>query len=184
MYLQKVISRKTLFISFLLASWRLMMKIAGSGSKSGSESGSISQKHRSADPDPDPDPRQNFMDAQHWNQLNLPICCRALARREKMGSVRKVCPSTSASTLAWPSHVILHSQGYKAVLRIRDVYPGSRIRIFPHPGSRILDPGSKTAIKERGEKNLLYTFFCSYKFHKIENYFIFGMLKKKIWANF
>jgi len=22
-------------------------------------------------------------------------------------------------------------------LRIRDVYPGSRIRIFPHPGSRI-----------------------------------------------
>jgi hypothetical protein len=29
-----------------------------------------------------------------------------------MGSVRKVCPSTSASTLAWPSHVILHSQGY------------------------------------------------------------------------
>jgi len=29
------------------------------------------------------------------------------------------------------------------VLRIRDVYPGSRIRIFPHPGSRIPDLGSR-----------------------------------------
>jgi hypothetical protein len=37
------------------------------------------------------------------------------------------------------------------VLRIRDVYPGSRILIFTHPGSRIPDP--KTATKERGEKN-------------------------------
>jgi hypothetical protein len=36
------------------------------------------------------------------------------------------------------------------VLRIRDVYPGSRILIFTHPGSRIPDP--KTASKERGEK--------------------------------
>jgi hypothetical protein len=40
------------------------------------------------------------------------------------------------------------------VLRIRDVYPGSRILIFtipdPGPGSRIPDP--KTATKERGEK--------------------------------
>ncbi len=26
--------------------------------------------------------------------------------------------------------------------------------------------------------------FCSHKFHKTENYFIFEMLKKKIWANF
>jgi hypothetical protein len=30
-----------------------------------------------------------------------------------------------------------------SVLRIRDVYPGSRILIFTHPGSRIPDPGSK-----------------------------------------
>jgi hypothetical protein len=35
-------------------------------------------------------------------------------------------------------------------LWIRDVYPGSRILIFTHPGSRIPDP--KTATKERGEK--------------------------------
>jgi hypothetical protein len=46
----------------------------------------------------------------------------------------------------------------RAVLRIRDVYPGSRILIFTHPGSRIPDLGSripdpKTATKERGEKN-------------------------------
>jgi hypothetical protein len=39
-----------------------------------------------------------------------------------------------------------------SVLRIRDVYPGSRILIFTHPGSRIPDP--KTATKERGEKKI------------------------------
>ncbi len=40
-------------ISFLLASWRSMTKIAGFGS----ESGSINQRHGSADPDPDPPPK-------------------------------------------------------------------------------------------------------------------------------
>jgi hypothetical protein len=48
--------------------------------------------------------------------------------------------------------------------------------------SRIPDP--KTVTKERGEKKLLSYFFCSHKFHKFEYYFIFEMLKKKIWANF
>ncbi len=67
------------------------------------------------------------------------------------------------------------------MLRIRDVYPGSRILIFTHPGSRISDP--KTAKKERGKK-IVIPFFCSNKFYKIENYFVFEMLKKKIWANF
>ncbi len=66
----------------------------------------------------------------------------------------------------------------KPVLRIRDVYSGSRILIFTHPRSRIPDP--KTAAKEMGEKLLSYLFF----FHIIENYFILEMLKKKIWANF
>jgi hypothetical protein len=38
--------------------------------------------------------------------------------------------------------------------------------------------------QKRGiEKNLVSYLFCSHKFHKIENYFIFEMLKKKIWAN-
>jgi hypothetical protein len=60
-----------------------------------------------------------------------------------------------------------------------DFYP-SRIS---DPGSRIQDP--KTAKKERGEKKIYYhIFFCSHKFDKIEYYFIFEMLKKKIWANF
>jgi hypothetical protein len=47
----------------------------------------------------------------------------------------------------------------KTVWRIRDVYPGSRILIFTHPGSRI--PNPKTATKERGEKKLLSYLFCS-----------------------
>jgi len=38
----------------LLASWRSITKIEGSGSESESGSGSISQKHGSADPNPDP----------------------------------------------------------------------------------------------------------------------------------
>jgi hypothetical protein len=40
-----------------------------------------------------------------------------------------------------------------AVLRIRDVYPGSRILIFTHPGSRISDPGSKNSNKIEVKKN-------------------------------
>jgi hypothetical protein len=49
---------------------------------------------------------------------------------------------------------------------------------------RISDPGSKDSNKERNEKISCYTFFCCHKFHKIVNYFIFEMLKKKIWAIF
>ncbi len=59
-YKQKKLCEKT---SFLLASWRSMTKIAGSG---GSESGSISQRHGS----PDPDPPQNVMDPQNWCKVN------------------------------------------------------------------------------------------------------------------
>jgi hypothetical protein len=40
-------------------------------------------------------------------------------------------------------------------------------------------------IPDLGSKNIsCCTFFCSNKFHKIVNYFIFDMLKEKIWANF
>jgi hypothetical protein len=56
-----------------------------------------------------------------------------------------------------------------------DFYP-SQITV---PGSQI--PDTKTATKERGEKKCK---FCSHKFHKIVNYFIFEMLKKKIWPSF
>jgi hypothetical protein len=59
-----------------------------------------------------------------------------------------------------------------------DFYP-SRI---PDLGSRISDP--KTVTKERGEKKLLsYFFFVVTNFTKLI-IVIFGMLKKKIWANF
>ncbi len=57
--------QKKLFqkISFLLASWGPMTKIAGSGS------GSISQRHGSADPDP----HQNVMDPQHCSKHKEPV---------------------------------------------------------------------------------------------------------------
>ncbi len=78
------------------------------------------------------------------------------------------------------------------MLRIRDVYPGSRILIFTHPGSRIPDlgsripdPGSKNSNKrKRWKKIRCQTFYVATKFNKIVNYFSFEVLKKKIWANF
>ena len=48
------------------------------------------------------------------------------------------------------------------VLRIRDVYPGSRILIFTHPGTRIPDLGSRIQkqVQKRGvKKNLLSNIF-------------------------
>ncbi len=75
----------------------------------------------------------------------------------------------------------------RAVLRIRDVYPGSRILIFAHPVSRIPDLGSriqKQQQKRRVKKKLLSYLICSHKFHKIENYFSFELQKKKILTNF
>ncbi len=78
--------------------------------------------------------------------------------------------------------------------RIPDVYPGSRMFIpdpgswflpIPDPRSRISDPGSKNSNKRQGWKNFFcQTIFCSHKFHKTHYYFIFDMLKKKIWPNF
>jgi hypothetical protein len=54
------------------------------------------------------------------------------------------------------------------------------VNFFPIFGS-VADPGClarisdpKTATKEKGEQKICYqTFFCSHKFHKIENHFIF-----------
>jgi hypothetical protein len=53
------------------------------------------------------------------------------------------------------------------------VYPGSRILIFTHPGSRISNlrswiPDPKTATKERGEKKfVVIPFFVSTNFTKL-----------------
>ncbi len=69
-----------------------------------------------------------------------------------------------------------------------------RILIFVHRFRRIRisDPGlripypKKTATKVSGEKKyfvLRLYFFCSLKYHKILNHFIFELLKEKIWAN-
>jgi hypothetical protein len=64
--------------------------------------------------------------------------------------------------------------------------PGCLSRIpdpdYTHPGSRIQKQQQKRGVK----KNCCHTgtFLCSHRFHKIENYFRFEMLKKKIWVNF
>jgi hypothetical protein len=57
--------------------------------------------------------------------------------------------------------------GRLAVLRIRDVYPGS-----------------ENSNERQGRKKfVVIPFFGALNFTKL-NYFIFEMLKKKIWANF
>jgi hypothetical protein len=51
--------------------------------------------------------------------------------------------------------------------------------------SRIPDLGSKNSNKREGwNKICCHTFFHSHKFYKIVNYFVFEILKKKIWVNF
>ncbi len=77
--------------------------------------------------------------------------------------------------------IIQNRKMLKPVLRIRDGYPGSWF--FTHPGSRIPDQKHQ---EKRGVKKkfLWYIFFCSHKFHKIVNYFIIEMAKKKIWPSF
>jgi hypothetical protein len=53
--------------------------------------------------------------------------------------------------------------------RIQDVYPGSRIQVFTHPRSRISDPGSKNINKREGRKKISRsTFFCSHNFKKLK----------------
>ncbi len=59
------------------------------------------------------------------------------------------------------------------VLRIRDVYPGSRI------------PDPKTATKERGEKKcVVITFYVATNFTKLQIILVLKWWRKKIWANF
>jgi hypothetical protein len=57
-----------------------------------------------------------------------------------------------------------------------DFYP-SRI---PDPGYRIQKQQQREGLK----KICCHTFLASHKFHKIENYFISQILKKKIWVSF
>ncbi len=69
----------------------------------------------------------------------------------------------------------------QSVLRLRDVYPGSWFLPIPDPGSRISDLGSQI---QKQQKKREVKKICCHKFHKTEYYFIFKMLKKKLWANF
>jgi hypothetical protein len=67
-------------ISFLLASWRSMAKIAGSGS------GSISQRHGSADPDPlvrGMDPRIRIHSKMSWISNTVHNILKSLKRKPK-----------------------------------------------------------------------------------------------------
>jgi hypothetical protein len=61
---------------------------------------------------------------------------------------------------------------------------GSRGVADPGCLSRIPDPDFYPSWIPGEKKNCCHTLFCSHKFHKTENYFMFELLKKKIWANF
>ncbi len=94
--------------------------------------------------------------------------------------IRVVPPRSGSWFFSHPGSRIQRSKGTGSRIRNQCCGPRclSRILIFNHPGSRILDP--KTGTKERGEKKIFcHNFFCSHKFHKIVNYFIFEMPKKK-----
>ena len=60
--------------------------------------------------------------------------------------------------------------------RIRDVYPGSRILIFTHPGSRIQKQQWKTLVN----KICCHTFFWSHKFHKIVLFYFWNVKEKNL----
>ncbi len=79
-------------------------------------------------------------------------------------------PASQAGTL--PQEL---SRQLIPVLRIRDFYHRSRIRIFSHPGSWIQNSNKR----EGWKKISCHNFLCSHKFHKIANYFSYELLKKK-----
>jgi hypothetical protein len=64
---QKNLEIKISFFNFLLASWRSLTKIAGSGAGAGTKSRPVSQRYGSADPYP----HQNVTDPQHWFEAFL-----------------------------------------------------------------------------------------------------------------
>jgi hypothetical protein len=62
----------------------------------------------------------------------------------------------NASNTAVPASMYVHNiedsitlSNVDPVLRIRNIYPGYRILIFNHLGSRILDPGSNDRREEK-----------------------------------
>ncbi len=68
------------------------------------------------------------------------------------------------------------------MLRIRDVYPGSRILIFTHPGSRISNPGSRIQKQQqkRGVKKIVViTFYVATNFTKLKIILVLKCWRKK-----
>ncbi len=114
--------------------------------------------------------------------------CWATLHQTKLWCTFLTYATPSGATLH-PTELSCNFPSYPAfsepVLRIRDVYPGSRIPDPDFYPSRIPDLGSKNSNKRQGWKNIwCHTFLFSHKFHKIVHYFSFEVLKKKIWANF
>jgi hypothetical protein len=50
--------------------------------------------------------------------------------------------------VVWRSKIVIFLAAMEAVLRIRDVYPGSRIRLFSIPDPNCLHPGTRILINE------------------------------------
>jgi hypothetical protein len=73
------------------------------------------------------------------------------------------------------------NQGTRTVLSVAD--PGFLSRI-PDPDFFIPDLQKQQQKRGMKKKICCHTFLCSHKFHKIEIYFSFEVLKKQIWANF
>jgi hypothetical protein len=106
------------------------------------------------------------------------------SKHKSATNVQKICISW---ILSWECYFAVLPI---SVLRIQDVYPGSRILIFTHPGSRISDPRSwildpKTATKERGEKKLVVIpFHVATNFTKLEIILALKCWRKKFVPNF
>jgi hypothetical protein len=83
--------------------------------------------------------------------------------------------------------MLLWNNNKKFLLLYSVADPGCLSRI-PYPDFypfRIPDSGSKNSNKREWWKKICcHTFLCILTFHKIENYFSFEVLKKKIWGNF
>jgi hypothetical protein len=89
--------------------------------------------------------------------------------------LRTLTLESGKSVFERPNNSLLEC--FNSMLRIRDVYPGSRILIFVHPGSRIPDP--KTATKDRGEKKfVVLLFFVATKVTKLKIILILSWWRK------
>ncbi len=129
-----------------------------------------------------------------WASRNRIRTCLSDIRIRILLRIRIPLPSSKnrKKTLDFPSNwfvtsvcFLYASAGSKSPLkgpvwRIRDVYPGSRILIFTHPGSRISEPGSKNSNKRQVWKFFFcQTIFCSHNFHKTEYYLFLIFWRKK-----